>query len=229
MKNFIVAIICFWVFSATADTRIDRQALVVVLSSPSGGGKTSIAQKLLKMDSNIIPAISVTTRPPRPGEVEGRDYYFMDVKHFHELEKQKAFLQTAFVFGNHYGTVRKDVDGSLAQGKDVLFTVDWQASLSLSKTYPKQIVRIFVLPPSISVLQQRLTGRGEDSPEVIQNRMAQALAEISHWKEYDYVIINEDLDKSVAQVQAILQSERLKRVRQVGLQKFVNELESSNK
>jgi guanylate kinase len=230
MQKFFLLMLTMLVFgTAVADTKIDRQALVVVLSSPSGGGKTSIAEKLFKLDPVLTPVISVTTRAKRPGEVDGKDYHFMDLKKFQELDKQKAFLQTAHVFSNYYGTLRKEVDASLAEGKDVLFVVDWQASRSLFQEYPNNIIRIFVLPPSLAVLQERLSARGTDSAEVIKGRMDQALNEISHWDEYDYVIINAELDKSVAQVQAILQSERLKRTRQVGLKEFVKGLESAEK
>jgi guanylate kinase len=203
---------------------IDRRGLMLVLSSPSGAGKTSLARALLEADPGIKLSVSVTTRKPRPGEVEGRDYVFVDEAEFARLREKGELLEWARVFGNFYGTPRRAVEEAVAQGRDVLFDIDWQGTQQLAETMAGDLVRVFILPPSGAALEARLKTRAQDPPEVVAKRMAQASAEISHWAEYDYVIVNADLGTSIEGLRAILRAERLKRERLLGLSDFVRSL-----
>ncbi len=200
---------------------ISRRGLMLVLSSPSGAGKSTISKALLERDTDIIMSVSMTTRPMRPGEVDGKDYIFADQDTFDAMVKASELLEHATVFENSYGTPKAPVEKALSEGCDVLFDVDWQGTQQLAENAPKDLVGIFILPPSIEELERRLHGRAQDSDEVVKKRMAKATSEMSHWAEYDYVIVNEDVGDSVARVEAILTAERLKRVRQPGLGDFV--------
>lgn len=205
---------------------LQRRGLMMVLSSPSGAGKTSISRRLLKTDPDLSLSISATTRPPRGNEVNGRDYIFTDPVGFNLMVNRGELLEHAKVFGNYYGTPRKPVEDALTQGRDILFDIDWQGTQQLAEKARDDLVSIFILPPDWHELERRLRNRAEDSPAVIKSRMAQATDEMSHWAEYDYVIINRDLDASVEAVRAILHSERLKRRRLVGLSDFVKVLQA---
>ena len=205
-------------------TVITRRGLLLVMSSPSGAGKTTLSRMLLASDTNVTMSISVTTRPPRPGEVEAKDYYFISKERFAQMRDRKELLEWAEVFGNYYGTPRKPVDEALAKGRDVLFDIDWQGTQQLAQAMEDDLVRIFVLPPSADELQNRLISRAQDSSSVVAKRMAEASSEISHWPEYDYVIVNDELEDSLAQVMAVLRAERLRRRRRVGLTEFVRGL-----
>ncbi len=204
-----------------SSTSVHRRGLLLVLSSPSGAGKTTLARRLLASDPDIAMSVSVTTRAPRPGEVEGRDYHFVDAARFRAMLDAGELLEWAKVFDNHYGTPRGPVEAAIGAGRDVLFDIDWQGAQQLSEKLPQDLVRVFILPPSAQDLAARLSARGQDSAEVVARRMAAASAEISHWPEYDYVIINADLDRSSGDLTAILTAERLKRERQLGLMDFV--------
>ncbi len=195
-----------------------------ILSSPSGAGKTTIARKLLGEDAEIAASVSVTTRPIRPGEVEGQDYYFVDQAEFDRMVEENAFYEWATVFGNCYGTPKAQIRDRLKAGGDVLFDIDWQGTQQLHQKAQADVVRVFILPPSLEELSRRLTGRGTDSTEVITARMARAQAEISHWDGYDYVVINDDVEVCFAKVREILAAERMKRTRQTGLIDFVRGL-----
>jgi guanylate kinase len=204
---------------------IARRGLMLVLSSPSGAGKSTLSRKLLAADPDVELSVSVTTRKQRPGEVDGRDYHFIDAPRFDAMVEDGDLLEWAEVFGNRYGTPRLPVEAALAQGRDVLFDIDWQGTQQLEKA-GRDLVSIFVLPPSIPDLEQRLRTRAQDSDEVIRGRMAKAADEMSHWAEYDYVIINTDIDHAFAQVRSILAAERLTRERQTGLSDFVRRLQA---
>lgn len=201
-----------------------RRGLMLVLSSPSGAGKTSISRELLECDDKISLSISATTRPRRPGEVDGEDYKFVDKTTFDLMINRQELLEHAKVFDHYYGTPRAPVEQSLAGGRDVLFDIDWQGTQQLAEKARGDLVSIFILPPSTVELDRRLHSRAQDSEAVISERMARAADEMTHWSEYDYVIVNVDFDKSVRQVQAILEAERLKRPRLVGLSDFVTRL-----
>lgn len=203
---------------------IKRRGIMLVLSSPSGAGKTTIANHLLELEPNLAPSISVTTRPCRPGEQEGRDYIFITSGQFHDLVEKGELLEHAEVFGHSYGTPKKQVLDTLSNGKDMIFDIDWQGTQQLAQLARMDLVSIFILPPTTEELERRLWSRAQDESKVVQRRMADAATEMSHWAEYDYVIINRDLKTSVSQVQAILVAERLRRIRQLGLADFVNEL-----
>jgi len=205
---------------------IARRGLMLVLSSPSGAGKTTLSRRLLEADPLVELSISVTTRTQRPGEVDGRDYHFIDAARFDTMVKQGELLEWAQVFGHRYGTPCAPVEAALARGRDVLFDIDWQGTQQLREKADRDLVSIFVLPPSIPDLERRLRTRAQDSDEVIHARMAKAADEMSHWAEYDYVVINSDIDHAFADVQAILAAERLKRERQIGLSAFVRGLQS---
>ena len=209
---------------AASTDKLQRRGLMFVLSSPSGAGKTTIARKLLAADSGIGMSISVTTRPPRPGEVDGVDYIFTDRAGFDRMVEDGEFLEWAEVFGHSYGTPKAQIKAGLKEGRDFLFDIDWQGTQQLYQRMETDVVRVFLLPPSIGELEQRLRGRGTDSDEVIANRMARARAEISHWDGYDFVVVNDDIEACFAKVQGILQSERLRRARQTGLVDFVREM-----
>lgn len=200
---------------------------MLVLSSPSGAGKTTISRALLDGDPDIGMSVSVTTRPPRPGERDGVDYYFIDGPRFEEMVARDELLEHAEVFGNRYGTPRAKVEALLADGKDVLFDIDWQGTQQVSQKAATDLVSIFILPPSVGELEARLRARAQDPEEVVRGRMAKAADEMSHWAEYDYIIVNRDIDRSVAEARSILAAERLKRERQVGLVDFVRGLRHS--
>jgi len=208
------------------DKRIVRRGLMLVLSSPSGAGKTTLSRMLLTEERGIALSISVTTRPRRPGEVHGRHYHFIDRARFDQLRKSGELLEHAEVFGNLYGTPRKPVEKALRQGRDVLFDVDWQGTKQLRKRAPDDLVSVFILPPSSGELARRLHTRAQDNRKVIRARMAKAAGEMSHWRDYDYVIVNRDRDQALGELQAILAAERLKRERQTGLPAFVRSLQS---
>src|SRR6201996_3436632 len=203
---------------------LQRRGLMMVLSSPSGAGKTTISRRLLENDEDIRLSVSVTTRKPREGEQDGRDYRFIDLTEFNLMVNREQLLEHAKVFGNYYGTPRLPVENTLAEGRDVLFDIDWQGTQQLAEKARDDLVSVFILPPSWRELERRLQGRAQDDQKEINRRMAKAADEMSHWAEYDYVIINRDLDESVAAVKAILNSERLKRRRQTGLAEFINGL-----
>ncbi len=208
------------------DTEIKRRGLMLVLSSPSGAGKTTISRRLLDTDNNLSLSVSATTRPPRPGEVDGTDYFFVDQARFDAMVAGGELLEHAVVFGNNYGTPRAPVEAALEQGRDVLFDIDWQGTQQVREAARDDLVSVFVLPPSTAELERRLYTRAQDSEAVVRARMAKAADEMSHWAEYDYIIINDDIDKSVEQVEAILTAERLRRERRVGLRAFVETLRS---
>jgi guanylate kinase len=192
---------------------IDRRGLLLVISSPSGAGKTTLTRRLLDSDPSIAMSISVTTRRPRRGEVDGKDYFFISMGKFSAMRDSGELLEWAEVFGNCYGTPKAPVQASLAMGRDVLFDIDWQGTQQLSQVMPEDLVRIFILPPSAEALRDRLIQRAQDSMVTVAKRMAEAAKEISHWAEYDYVIINHDLETSDREIRAILEAERLKRKR----------------
>ena len=201
---------------------IARRGLMLVLSSPSGAGKTTISRLLLQSEPNLSMSISVTTRQPRPAEKDGKDYFFVSEPHYHAMVADKALLEHARVFDNYYGTPRSHVEHELGRGCDVLFDIDWQGTQQLAANARQDLVSIFVLPPSLAELARRLKERAQDSEEVVKKRMARAADEMSHWPEYDYAIINNDVQESLARVKAILTAERLRRYRQTGLVEFVN-------
>jgi len=202
----------------------ERRGLMLVLSSPSGAGKTTLSRRLLDEDDGVALSISVTTRKMRPGEIDGRDYHFIDRKKFDALVDQDGLLEWAEVFDNYYGTPRGPVMDALAAGRDVLFDIDWQGTQQLREKARTDLVSVFILPPSIPELERRLHKRAQDDYETIHRRMAKAADEMSHWAEYDYVVINRDVDDAFGQVKAILTAERLKRERQPGLSDFVRGL-----
>lgn len=194
------------------------------MSSPSGAGKTTLSRKLLEADGDIAMSVSVTTRKARQGEVDGKDYHFISKDRFEAMVADGALLEWANVFGNLYGTPKKPVELALEQGRDVLFDIDWQGTQQLAQAMPEDLVRVFILPPAPDALRQRLIKRAQDTSSVIAKRMAEAAREISHWPEYDYIVINENVHAAHEQVVAILTSERLKRRRQLGLTEFVRQL-----
>ena len=204
---------------------IKRRGLMLVLSSPSGAGKTTISREILRSDSNVSLSISCTTRKKRPGEVSGKDYHFIDAEEFNMRINRGEFLEHASVFGNMYGTPREPVELTLRTGGDVLFDIDWQGTQQLAEKAREDLVSIFILPPSSKELERRLHTRAQDDHGEIAKRMAKASDEMSHWAEYDYVIINRDLNESVAKVRSILETERLRRRRQEGLADFVKHLQ----
>lgn len=202
-----------------------RRGLLFVLSSPSGAGKSTISRMLLEDDHDLQMSVSATTRPIRPGEVDGRDYHFVDLETFRAMTANNEFLEWAHVFNNRYGTPRAPVDEMLKAGRDVLFDIDWQGAQQLHQIAGGDVVRVFILPPSIAELERRLRARGTDSEEVIVGRMSRAANEISHWDGYDYVLVNDDAQSCFEKVRAILHAERLKRSRQTGLIGFVRGLQ----
>jgi guanylate kinase len=203
---------------------IKRRGLMLVLSSPSGAGKTTLARSLLESDPDISLSVSVTTRAKRPNEVEGRDYLFVAPEKFAQMVAKEEFFEHAIVFGNHYGTPKQPVLSTLGRGRDVLFDIDWQGAQQMKERAREDLVSIFVLPPSHDELERRLKLRAQDSDDVVAKRMAEAASEISHWPEYDYVIVNRDLDRALEKVRAILEAERSRRSRLVGVGDFVSEL-----
>lgn len=203
---------------------IARRGLMLVLSSPSGAGKTTISRALMERDGNLTLSVSATTRPKRPGEVAGRDYRFVDPTEFNLMINRGELLEYAKVFGNYYGTPRAPVEAALGEGRDVLFDIDWQGTQQLAQAAREDLVSVFILPPSTEELTRRLERRAQDPEDVVMARMAKAADEMSHWAEYDYIIVNRTIEQSVDEVQAILTAERLRRARQTGLTDFVKRL-----
>lgn len=203
---------------------IGRRGLLLVLSSPSGAGKTTITRLLVERDPKLEVSVSATTRKPRAGELDGRDYLFVSDARFDRMVGEGALLEHATVFANRYGTPRAPVEAALAEGRDIVSDIDWQGTQQLKETVRQDLVAVFILPPSMAALEERLRRRAQDSEDSVRQRMAKSADEMSHWPEYDYVIVNHGIEDSVRQVQAILTAERLKRERQVGLAEFVNRL-----
>jgi guanylate kinase len=206
--------------------KVARRGLMLVLSSPSGAGKTTLSRLLLKSDRNVELSVSVTTRPRRRGEIDGHDYHFIGLAAFKKMVRTGALLEWAEVFGNCYGTPRRPVEKALKAGRDVLFDIDWQGTQQLREKARDDLVSVFVLPPTVKELERRLKRRAQDSNGIIRSRMAKAAGEMSHWPEYDYVIVNRDKAEAFAEVRAILAAERLKRERQIGLSRFVRALQA---
>jgi guanylate kinase len=205
---------------------IQRRGLMLVLSSPSGAGKTTLSRRLLESDSNVVMSVSATTRAKRPNETEARDYFFVTPEKFEHSVKADAFLEYANVFDHRYGTPKKAVMEALSAGRDVLFDIDWQGTQQLKERAGEDLVSVFVLPPSHDELERRLKTRAQDPDDVVAKRMAKAADEISHWPEYDYVIVNRDLDTALGEIKSILAAERLSRTRQIGLSEFLRGLTS---
>jgi guanylate kinase len=201
-----------------------RRGFLLVLSSPSGAGKTTITRRLLARDATLSLSVSVTTRLPRPGEIEGKDYHFIDQASFDRMVAQSELLEHATVFGHCYGTPRQPIEAAIATGHDIVTDIDWQGTQQVSASLSADLVTIFILPPTSQALEARLRRRAQDSDAVVAQRMAKSSEEMSHWSEYDYVIVNDDLETSVAEAQAIVTAERLKRTRQRGLADFVTRL-----
>ena len=205
---------------------VERRGLMFVLSSPSGAGKTTLSRLLIERLPGLEMSVSATTRAMRPGEVDGRDYLFVDKTRFEQMVKGDELLEWATVFDNRYGTPRAPVEAALSAGQDVLFDIDWQGTQQLREKARADVVSVFILPPSAADLEKRLHSRAQDSDEVIRKRMSRASHEMSHWAEYDYIVINHDIDEAFAEVQSILKAERLKRERRIGLVGFVRNLQS---
>lgn len=204
---------------------VERRGLMFVLSSPSGAGKTTLSRLLIERMPGLRMSVSATTRQMRPGEVDGRDYHFVDRARFEDMAKRNELLEWATVFDNRYGTPRAPVEAALSAGQDVLFDIDWQGTQQLREKARQDVVSVFILPPSAADLEKRLHTRAQDSDEVIRGRMSRASHEMSHWAEYDYIVINRNVDDAFAEVQSILKAERLKRERRTGLTTFVRELQ----
>lgn len=211
--------------AASGHDRVERRGLMFVLSSPSGAGKTTLSRMLMEKVPDLQMSVSATTRPMRPGEADGKDYYFVDQKRFDEMVANGDLLEWAPVFGKSYGTPRLPVEKALADGRDVLFDIDWQGTQQLREKAGPDVVSVFILPPSAADLEKRLHTRAQDSDEVIRGRMDRASHEMSHWAEYDYIVVNQHVDEAFAEVQSILKAERLKRARRVGLTEFVRKLQ----
>lgn len=210
-----------------SDLEINRRGLMLVLSSPSGAGKSTLSRLLLQSDDQITMSVSATTRRPRPGEVDGTDYRFLSTEDFGVLRNQDAFLEHAKVFDNYYGTPKAPVEEALAAGRDVLFDIDWQGTQQLEESASQDVVKVFILPPSGHELEKRLNTRAQDPADVVAARMAKASDEISHYAEYDYIIVNVEIEKALLELQAILTAERLRRDRRVGLRTFVQQLQQA--
>ncbi len=205
-------------------TDLERRGLMFILSSPSGAGKSTLARRLLDAEKDMEMSVSVTTRPPRPGEVDGEHYHFISRRRFEDLRAAGGLLEWAEVFGNLYGSPREPVERALEKGRDVLFDVDWQGAQQIAQKMRDDVVRVFILPPGAEALHERLRRRAQDSEEVIRRRMEEAAGEISHWPEYDYVIVNDDLERASEEIATILRAERLKRHRRTGLAGFVRSI-----
>jgi guanylate kinase len=201
-----------------------RRGLMLVLSSPSGAGKTTLSKRLIALNPDLVLSVSATTRPPRPGEVDGEDYYFMSEDAFLAKVDEGGFYEWAKVFDHYYGTPKTPVEEALEDGRDVVFDIDWQGARALAEHSPDDVVRIFILPPSLTLLRERLTKRGQDTDEIVEGRMARARSEIAHWDEYDYVILNDDFSRALDKLSEILHAERLRRVRHPWLEGFVEAL-----
>ena len=204
--------------------RGQRRGLMYVLSSPSGAGKTTLSKRLIAQNPDLVLSVSYTTRKPRPGEEHGKDYFFTDEAGFLEMAGEGAFHEWAKVFDHYYGTPKAEVDEALSDGRDVVFDIDWQGARALAKSAPEDVVRVFILPPSLALLRDRLQKRAQDSDEVIDGRMARAKEEIEHWHEYDYVVLNDDFSRALEKLSDILQAERLKRTRHPWVAGFVDAL-----
>jgi guanylate kinase len=205
-------------------SRIKRRGLMLVLSSPSGAGKSTISRNLLENDKSLSLSVSVTTRPRRPSEIDGVHYHFLTQVQFDRMRDNEQLLEWAEVHGNCYGTPRDAAEVAMAEGRDMLFDIDWQGALQLQEKMTADVVSIFILPPSMAELRARLQRRAEDAEDVIERRLANAREEIQHWREYDYVVVNDDLDRAYSAVRAIVQAERLRRDRRPGLFDFVSDL-----
>jgi guanylate kinase len=205
-----------------SSSAIRRRGFLLVLSSPSGAGKTTIRRRLVELDPTLSLSVSVTTRPARPGEIDGHHYRFIDKARYDAMVAAGELLEHATVFDHSYGTPRQPIEDRIAAGRDIVTDIDWQGTQQLSEKLRDDLVTVFVLPPTMAALEARLRTRAQDSPEIVAARMAKSAAEMSHWPEYDYVIVNRDVEDSVAEVQAIVIAERLKRTRQIGLADFVN-------
>ncbi|MEE2524774.1 guanylate kinase [Hyphobacterium sp. HN65] len=201
-----------------------RRGMMLVLSSPSGAGKTTLSKRLIMHHPDVVLSVSSTTRAPRPGEVDGQDYFFVDHAEFERQIAANEFFEHAKVFDQYYGTPKSPVEEALADGRDVVFDIDWQGAQQLAEQAPRDVVRIFILPPSMKLLEDRLRKRGQDSEDVINGRMERSEDEVSHWEEYDYVIVNEDFSGALDELEQILRAERLKRQRRPWLRRFVDEL-----
>lgn len=207
-----------------SDRKIKRRGLMLVLSSPSGAGKTTLMNMLIKVDKHTHPSVSYTTRAPRPGEVDGKDYFFVTKEQFEEMAKRDEFFEYANVFGNYYGTPKAVVEKYLTNGEDVVFDIDWQGHRLLAEKAPNDVVSVFILPPSKAILKERLEKRAQDTQETIELRMQKANSELMHWHEYDYTIVNKNLDESLKKLLSILRAERLRKNRRQGVVDFVNSL-----
>jgi guanylate kinase len=208
----------------TEQADISRRGIMLVLSSPSGAGKTTLTRNLLEQEENVELSVSVTTRARRPSEIEGVHYFFVTKQQFEGMRDSGQLLEWAEVHGNYYGTPREAVENALSEGRDVLFDIDWQGTQQLYEKMPKDVVSVFVLPPSASELKMRLERRAEDSEAIIAERLRNAAEEFKHWNEYDYILVNRDLDKSFTRLRSILTAERLKRVKMPNLERFVAQL-----
>jgi guanylate kinase len=204
---------------------VERRGLMFVLSSPSGAGKTTLSRLLIDRVAGLKMSVSATTRPMRPGEIDGRDYWFVDQSRFESMVRQDELLEWANVFDHRYGTPRAPVEAALSAGQDMLFDIDWQGTQQLREKAGEDVVSVFILPPTAADLEQRLHSRAQDSDEVIRGRMSRASHEMSHWAEYDYIVINHNIDAAFAEVQSVLKAERLKRRRRTGLTTFVRQLQ----
>src|SRR3954466_1027163 len=204
---------------------VERRGLMFVLSSPSGAGKTTLSRMLIDKMPGLKMSVSATTRSMRPGEIDGRDYFFVDKPKFEAMADKGELLEWATVFDNRYGTPRAPVETALSAGQDVLFDIDWQGTQQLREKASSDVVSVFILPPSAADLEKRLHSRAQDSDEVIRGRMSRATHELSHWAEYDYIVVNHSVDDAFAEVQSILKAERLKRERRTGLTEFVRKLQ----
>jgi guanylate kinase len=210
--------------SSIQEMKLNRRGIMVVLSSPSGAGKTTLTKQILNTSRNILMSVSATTRQPRPGEVDGEDYIFLSKSKFSEMIENDEFLEYAKVFDNFYGTPRAPVETALARGFDIVFDIDWQGAQQLTQAAANDLVKIFILPPNMRELENRLRSRAQDSDDVIARRMSKSENEISHWAEYDYIIINEDISEAIEELTTIVNAERMKRPRQPWLGSFIKKL-----
>ncbi|MDB9926867.1 guanylate kinase [Hyphomicrobiales bacterium] len=206
------------------DLNNERRGITLVLSSPSGAGKTSLSRKLLERNKKLFLSVSCTTRPPRPGEINESDYFFIEESKFNEMQKNNEFLESAKVFDHYYGTPKKPIMDALDSGMDILFDIDWQGTQQLMNSLQDDLIKVFVLPPSAKELERRLLQRNQDSDEIVKGRMSKASNEISHYAEYDYIIINENFEESLSKIESIIIAEGLKRSRQIKIQDTIDNL-----